>query len=117
MVLAVLPRRPSTALSDEAIASAARIDLDVRLSLSGVAVRRAEYLTRAAGARYRAALAEMSAAAWQHFAAALGTVLRAADRAPAETASTDACHARHRLRAFLAENPDLGRNRSFAHHG
>jgi len=114
MPVATLSRRLGAALPDEAAASAARIDRDVRRSLAGVAARRTELLARAAGARYHAALVDTTTTAWRRFAAALGAVLRAADSAPAEAASPDADGARRRLRGFLAENPDLGRNRSFA---
>jgi hypothetical protein len=114
MLLATLSPRLGGVLSDEAAASAARIDRDVRLALSGVAARRAELLTRGAGARYRAALLETTTAAWRRFAAALGAVLRAADSVSAAIAAPDAADARRRLRAFLTENPDLGRDRSSA---
>lgn len=114
MLLATLSPRLGGVLSDEAVASAARIDRDVRLALTGVAARRAELLTRGAGARYRAALLATTTAAWQRFAAALGTVLRAADGVSAGIASPDAIDARRRLQGFLSENPDLGRDRPSA---
>lgn len=112
MTLATLSRPRGTGLSEEATASVARLEADVRLSLCGIASRRAELLTRAAGMRYRVALVDETTEAWRLFAAAVGTVLRAADEAPIETASPDARDARRRLRGFLAENPDLGRNRA-----
>ena len=113
MLLATLSPRLGGVLSDEAVASAARIDRDVRLALTGVAAQRAELLTRGAAVRYRAALLETTTAAWRRFADALGAVLRAADRVSAGFVSPDAVDARRRLRAFLIENPDLRRDRSF----
>jgi hypothetical protein len=107
------PPRPlhHAALSDEAAASVARLEDDVRLSLCGIAPRRAELLARAAGRRYSAALGAATTDAWQLFAAAIRAALRASDEAPPETDSARAREARRRLRGFLAENPDLGRNR------
>ena len=113
MLLATSPRRPDTALSAEAAAAAARMDHDVRLALTGVAARQAGLLGRVSASRYRVALGAATVSAWQRFARALGAVLRAADAAPPEAASTDASDARRRLRDFLTENPDLSRHRTF----
>jgi hypothetical protein len=116
-MLDVLTRRDAAALNEDAAAAACRLDDDVRLSLTGVARRRSESLIRFASDRYRAALLETTRAAWQRFASALRVVLRAAGEAPPESVSPAACGARERLRGFLDENPDLGRDRSLARPG
>lgn len=113
----LLSRDRPASLSDEVADAVGRLEDDVRVSLTGIAARRAEVLTRTAGARYRAAIVESGALVWQRFAAALDAALRAAADAPPESVSDDARAARTRLHAFLAENPDLGRNRAFARPG
>jgi hypothetical protein len=110
MPVVTLTRRAAPVLDEDATASAIRLESDVRAALCGIAPRRAEQLTRATGNRYRAALAASGPDVWEHFAAAIKAVLRAAHDAPVEAGSSSAGDARRRLRGFLAENPDLGRN-------
>ncbi|HZO92883.1 MAG TPA: hypothetical protein VFB22_03870 [Candidatus Baltobacteraceae bacterium] len=109
MSTAVLSRRPAAPIPDpDALASAVRLDADVRAALDGVAPRRARLLHAVAAARYREALAESAPAAWSRFARALAVVLRAGERVRVADATPGSWDARCRLRGFLAENPDLG---------
>jgi hypothetical protein len=107
-----LSRLRLSVLSDEAVAAVRRLEDAVRLSLCGISERRVETLTRTARAQYRAALLERSTAAWQRFAGVLGDVMRTASEAPPESGPEAARDARLRVYGFLAENSDLGGNRS-----